>query len=67
MALWKVETQDEYISFGDRRRRRLYAEACNEPFKDFYWCPTRKWFMKSPCPFVCRLECDNFKHMCGAI
>ncbi len=65
--LWKVIAAGDHIAFGGKRRRKLHPDACNEPFKDFYWCPRRKWFSKKPCPFLNRLECDNFKAMCGAL
>ena len=67
MALWQVRTEGEYIELGFFRRKKLNSQGCNEPFKDRFWCPKRKWFLKSPCPFINKKECDNYKRLCGAL
>ena len=46
MTLWKVKTEDDYISFGQNKRKKLRPSACNEPFKEYFWCPSKKWFFK---------------------
>lgn len=67
MALWKVNMDGKYVHFGPVRRRRLTTNGCNEPFSDRYWCPRKKWFLREPCPFVNRRECDNYIKMTGSI
>jgi len=63
--LWQVKSDDQYIRFGDVTRRLREPSACNQRFKNAYWCPRKKWFNREPCPFSCRNECDNFRRMCG--
>jgi hypothetical protein len=67
MSLWKVETDEEFISFGEKRRKKTNAKGCNEPFKGRYWCPRLRWFAKAPCPFLNRQECDSYRRQCGAL
>lgn len=67
MNLWQVRADNTHIAFGERRRRKLHSQACNEPFLGRFWCPERRWFSKSPCPFQNRGECDCFKKLCGAL
>ena len=66
MEVWRVTTQDEYISFGGKTRKKIAPSACNEPFKNYYWCPKKKWFLRELCPFFNRRECDNYRQMCGS-
>ncbi|THB69812.1 MAG: hypothetical protein D6E12_03935 [Desulfovibrio sp.] len=66
-TLWQVQASGPYISFGARRRRKLDSQACNQPYMDRFWCPTRGWFARKPCPFVNRQECDRFTRMCGSL
>lgn len=42
-----------------RMRLSANAEGCNEPFKDRFYCPKKKWFTKAPCPFESREDCRN--------
>ena len=65
--VWRFTLIDGTVKSGDRQRKQLTGSGCNEPFKDRYWCPTRKWFLKSPCPFVNRRECRNYEQMCGCV
>ncbi len=67
MAVWRVEVEDGAISFGSRKRAKLTRNGCNEPFKNAYWCPKRRWFAKEPCPFVNKWECMNFTRLCGGL
>jgi hypothetical protein len=67
MALWMVSPGNGTIRFGSKSREMITPTGCNEPFKNSFWCPGKKWFSKKPCPFTCRQECDNFRRMCGAI
>jgi len=65
MAIWQFTVNDKEVSYGSRKRRLLTAKGCNEPFKDRYWCPKMKWFATEACPFINRLECENFTQMSG--
>lgn len=67
MALWNVTTSGDTIRFGAKARKTGPSGGCNEPFRGAYWCPSRKWFSKEPCPFTCRQECDNYRRMCGRL
>ena len=67
MAAWSVKDEPGFIGFGSLRRKLAGPNSCNEPFKKSYWCPRKKWFNREPCPFVNRVECDNFKLMCGRV
>jgi hypothetical protein len=67
MALWKVRTKEEAIFFGSRGRKKLDPYACNEPYLCYYWCPYRKWFMRRPCPFLSKHECETYILMCGML
>lgn len=67
MAVWQFRIISNEVWMGKKRRTALTAQGCNEPFKDRYWCPTKHWFQKSPCPFVNRNECRNFERMCGSL
>ncbi|WP_243545802.1 hypothetical protein [Pseudodesulfovibrio tunisiensis] len=67
MSVWKVEIRKGEIRFGDRKRRMLTRNGCNEPFKDVFWCPRRQWFRREPCPFVNRDECSTFARLCGSL
>jgi hypothetical protein len=58
---------EEHITFGEKKRRRVTAKGCNEPFKGRYWCPRRRWFSASPCPFASRQECDTYRRLCGSL
>jgi hypothetical protein len=66
MGIWQVTTDGDQISFGGLARKKIKPSGCNEPFKDHFWCPERKWFSKDPCPFLNRRECLNYKRMCGS-
>ena len=65
MAIWQFTIKDSDVSYGSCKRRLLTAKGCNEPFKDRYWCPQKKWFVTDICPFVNRRECENFSQMSG--
>jgi hypothetical protein len=65
MAIWKFTVIDREVSYGARNRKSLTAKGCNEPFKDRYWCPKKKWFVLEACPFINRRECENFAQMSG--
>ena len=67
MTLLNVHIEDNYIVIGSKRRKMLTEHGCNEPFKDRFWCPRKKWFMKGPCPFLNKIECGNYKQMCGSL
>lgn len=67
MALIEVRTEGKFIVIGNQRRKKLTSDGCNEPFKDRYWCPRKKWFMKSSCPFINKIECGNYRQMCGSL
>ena len=65
MAIWKFTVNDKDVSYGARNRRLLTPKGCNEPFKERYWCPKKKWFGMEVCPFINRRECENFAQMSG--
>ncbi|MFZ5774573.1 MAG: hypothetical protein ACOY3Z_03705 [Thermodesulfobacteriota bacterium] len=67
MTVIRFAILDEVVRFGGRERQMLTANGCNEPYKNRYWCPKRKWFNSEPCPFSCQQECDNYQAMCGAL
>ncbi|MGE4299844.1 MAG: hypothetical protein AB7E47_17640 [Desulfovibrionaceae bacterium] len=64
--LWQVTMRDNTVVWGDRRRTLLTANGCNEPFKGRFWCPRKKWFRTTPCPFASRHECGAYQRMCMA-
>ncbi len=65
MALWQFTLLGNTVSYGKKSRKKLTKHGCNEPFRDRYYCPQKKWFMKEPCPFLCQHECRNYEAMCG--
>jgi len=65
MALWQFSLANNEVRHGNKKRRQLTRHGCNEPFKDRYWCPKQKWFMKEACPFINQRECNNFERMSG--
>jgi hypothetical protein len=65
MAVWKFSIQGNEVRYGKKKRMKLTKEGCNEPYKDRYWCPKLKWFRLNPCPFLSKMECENYKMMCG--
>lgn len=65
MAIWQFLVNDKDVSYGNRSRSALTHEGCNEPYKDRYWCPKKKWFAKEACPFINRRECENYTLMSG--
>lgn len=65
MAIWKFVINDKDVSYGSRSRKPLTHGGCNEPYKDRYWCPRKKWFSKETCPFINKRECENFTWMSG--
>ncbi|MFH1217273.1 MAG: hypothetical protein V1706_12295 [Pseudomonadota bacterium] len=67
MSIWRFTIQDNLVSYGEKQRKMLLRNGCNEPFKGRYWCPKAQWFQKEVCPFVNRNECENFKLMCGSL
>jgi len=67
MKIWRFEIDDESVRHGERQRRKLTANGCNEPFKGRYWCPKLNWFQREACPFVNRQECENYRLMCGSL
>jgi len=67
MAVWRFEIHDNEVRYGEKKRLKLTSKGCNEPYKNRYWCPKRKWFHRSPCPFVNRTECENYIMMCGCL
>ncbi len=54
------------VSIGNKKRKQLTSNehGCNEPFKDRYWCPRKKWFMKEPCIFYSEHECRMLDAFC---
>ena len=67
MTIIRFSIQGDRVKFGKKERQKLTNNGCNEPYKDQYWCPKRKWFSKAPCPFNCQRECENYKAMCGVL
>ncbi len=67
MSLWQVRTDSGSFSLGKKRQALQAPGGCNQPFKSSFWCPRRHWFFRDPCPFTNRLECENFRRMCGGL
>lgn len=67
MSVWRFETREKVVRAGDYERKMLTPDGCNEPFKNRFWCPKRGWFLREPCPFVNKQECDTYKRMCGSL
>lgn len=69
MTVWTVDINEKFAKFGSKKRIRLSnsSSACNEPYLGRFWCPRRKWFMTSECPFAGKSECDSFRRMCGSL
>lgn len=67
MAIIRFSILGEVVRFGAGERRKITDSGCNEPYKDRYWCPRKKWFNQEPCPFGCLRECENYQAMCGSV
>ncbi len=65
MTIWQFTVKDRHVTYGASTHRLLTLKGCNEPFKDRYWCPQKRWFAKEICPFINRRECENFIMMSG--
>ncbi len=65
MTIWQFSVHSETVHHGTKQRKKLTANGCNEPFKDRYWCPKKKWFRNEPCPFIDRVECSNYSRLSG--
>ncbi len=65
MTIWQFSIQAGQVHQGNKKRRTLTSNGCNEPFKDRYWCPKKQWFIKECCPFIDRRECSNYSRMSG--
>ncbi len=66
MALLTVAHADGKMRLGSYSRKALTPSGCNEPFKNAYWCPKKKWFSTEPCPFANRFECISFSRFAGS-
>lgn len=64
---FKILGEKGRVQCFSKTRKALSSSprGCNEPFKDMWWCPEKKWFSKEPCPFINDRECQNYKKMCG--
>ena len=67
MALITVGHKNGRMLFGSYSRKATTPSGCNEPFKNAFWCPKKKWFATEPCPFSNRLECMSFARFAGSI
>lgn len=67
MAIIRFSILGDVVCFGARQRQKITGKGCNEPYKNRYWCPRKKWFNTEPCPFLCQRECENYQYMCGVI
>lgn len=67
MSLWKFKILGNEVKYGEKKRKKLTSEGCNEPYKDRYWCPKLEWFRKEQCPFQSQTECECYRIMCGSI
>ena len=67
MTIVSFSISNKVVRFGSGERQQLTSNGCNEPYKDRYWCPKKKWFNREPCPFLCKRECENYQVMCGSL
>lgn len=67
MTIWKFSIEGTTVKAGEKSRKKITAQGCNEPFKGRYWCPKLQWFRPESCPFVNKNECETFKTMCGCL
>jgi len=67
MAIIRFSILGNVVQFGAGQRQKITDSGCNEPYKDRYWCPRKKWFNQEPCPFPCLRECENYQAMCGSV
>ncbi|HEX9714136.1 MAG TPA: hypothetical protein VGA28_00425 [Desulfurivibrionaceae bacterium] len=67
MAIIRFSILGNVVQFGAGQRQKITDSGCNEPYKDRYWCPRKKWFNTEPCPFACLRECENYQAMCGSV
>jgi hypothetical protein len=67
MDVWRFSIQGNKVMLGNKKRKKITADGCNEPYRDRYWCPKLQWFQCEPCPFLNLKECENFEIMCGAL
>ena len=67
MAVWRFSIRGDEVRFGNKNRKKLTKDGCNEPYRNRYWCPKLQWFQCEPCPFINMVECENFETLCGAL
>jgi hypothetical protein len=67
LKVWRFKIKDDTIISGNKIRKKISRNGCNEPFKDRFWCPKMQWFKREQCPFMNRHECENFEIMCGSL
>jgi len=65
----RVTCNHSGLQIGKFKRRLLnknwtFSCGCNEPWKNHFWCPRQKWFMKTPCVFINKFECQLFENQC---
>ena len=62
----KFTVRNHRVIFGNNDRKQIIKNklGCNEPFKKWFWCPRKKWFMKEPCPFINVHECTTYDDWC---
>ena len=67
--LIEIVVSDGGVKIGSRlvRGRPITCDGCNEPLKDRFWCPKKKWLFKECCPFFNRRECESFKRICCGV
>ncbi len=66
-TIWAFKVVDRKVFIGEEIRRPAVTGGCNEPFMGRFWCPEKKWFRKTPCPFSSRYECLSFRWQCGCL
>lgn len=71
MTIWRFKVTGHFVISGDRLKKRLKKDACNEPLKplnqNWFWCPKIKWFRKEKCPFFSKNECQGYEEMCNGL
>ncbi len=63
----KFTIRNRRVPFGNSNGKKQIPKnklRCNEPFKKWFWCQKKEWFMKEACPFINRNECEMYDGWC---
>lgn len=67
MIISSIKIENGYLVVGFKKVKLFNLSGCNQPFKDSFFCPHKKWFMSEPCPFESKAECSMYARWCGGL